>query len=360
MKKSITVIEGDGIGPEIMAQAIKVLDTIALKYRHSFTYEYALAGGAAIDQAGECLPQSTIESCKRTDSILLGAVGGYKWDNLPGDKRPEKALLGIRKEMDLFSNIRPVKLYNALKSASPLREGIVDKGIDFVIVRELTGGVYFGTHSTTETEKGSIATDIMSYNEHEIERVTRQAIDIARTRGSRITVVDKANVLDTSRLWRSVTRRVFDDCPDVQYEYMYVDNCSMQLIRRPSEFDVILTENMFGDILSDEASMLTGTIGTAGSASLGKGSIGMYEPIHGSAPDIAGQNIANPIGMIAAVSMMLRYSFDMQMEADDIDTAIEQVLDNGFRTKDIAPDPIYSVTCEEMGELIARRINLSL
>lgn len=358
MNKKITVIEGDGIGPEIMQQAIKILDRIAELYKHTFEYEYVLAGGIAIDKLGECLPENTLESCKRTDSILLGAVGGYKWDNLPGDKRPEKALLGLRKEMGLYSNIRPVKLYKALKNASPLREDIVDKGIDFVIVRELTGGVYFGQHTTVVNDNGCIATDIMTYNENEIERVTRQAIDIAKGRGNRITVVDKANVLDTSRLWRQVTKKVFDASPTVQYDYMYVDNCSMQLIRRPSDFDVILTENMFGDILSDEASMLTGTVGTAGSASIGEGSRGMYEPIHGSAPDIAGQNIANPIGMIAAAGMMLRYSFGMEKEANAIDYAIETVLDNGFRTKDIALNNEESITCERMGDLILQNIKL--
>lgn len=356
MKKRITVIEGDGIGPEIVGQAVKVLDKVGEVFGHTFEYEYMLAGGIAIDTYGECLPVETLDSCKSTDSILLGAVGGPKWDNLKREQRPEKALLGIRKQMGLYSNIRPTKLYSALKDTSPLKQDIVSKGIDFVIVRELTGGVYFGEHKTENGMLGKVATDVMSYSEAEIERITRVAANIALVRDKKVTVVDKANVLDTSRLWREVTKRVFSEYPSIEVGYMYVDNCAMQLIKDPSAFDVILTENMFGDILSDEASMLTGTIGTAGSASIGDGNRGMYEPIHGSAPDIAGKNIADPIGTISAVSMMLKYSFCMYEESRAIETAIEEVLAEGYATLDIAKAGQQAITCEQMGQLIADRI----
>ena len=356
MKKIITVIEGDGIGPEIVKEAIKVMDKIADLYGHEFSYDYKLAGGIAIDELGECLPKSTIESCLSTDSTLLGAVGGYKWDNLDGNSRPEKALLGIRKEMGLYSNIRPCKLYDALAGASPLRADIVQKGIDFIIVRELTGGVYFGRHSTDIIDNELVATDVMTYSESEIERITNVAIAIAKKRNNKILVVDKANILDTSRLWRKVCGRILANHKVIEVEYMYVDNCSMQLIARPSTFDVILTENMFGDILSDEASMLTGTIGTIGSASLGDGTRGMYEPIHGSAPDIAGQNIANPLGTISAVSMMLRYSFNMQAEADSIDNAIQKVLNLGYRTGDMMTKGCEKISCSNMGNKVVVNI----
>ncbi len=352
MKKKITIIEGDGIGPEIACEAKKVLNKISKLYGHQFEYEYKLAGGIAIDTVGECLPQETIDSCLSTDSTLLAAVGGYKWDNLAGDKRPEKALLGIRKIMGLYSNIRPSKLYKSLAASSPLRADITAKGIDFVIVRELTGGVYFGEHSTVTVDGELVATDIMIYSESEIERITKVAIAIANKRNNKITIVDKANILDTSRLWRVVCEKVLSTHPEITVDYMYVDNCSMQLLVRPFSFDVILTENMFGDILSDEASMITGTIGTIGSASLGEGSRGMYEPIHGSAPDIAGQNIANPIGMICSVSMMLRYSFGMNIEADNIDRAVEMVLERGYRTNDMMSNGAKHVSCSQMGELI--------
>lgn len=356
MKKKITVIEGDGIGPEVVREAIKVLDKIAQVYGHEFNYEYRLAGGIAIDMVGECLPQETIDSFLSTDSTILGAVGGYKWDNLAGDLRPEKALLGIRKIMGLYSNIRPSKLFDALADASPLRSDIVAKGIDFVIVRELTGGVYFGEHKTEMVDGELVATDVMSYSESEIERITKVAIEIARKRNNKLTIVDKANILDSSRLWRKVCNRVLEQHRDITVEYMYVDNCSMQLLIKPYSFDVILTENMFGDILSDEASMLTGTIGNIGSASLGEGTRGMYEPIHGSAPDIAGKNIANPIGTISAVAMMLKYSFGMNDEARAVEVAIEEMLNNGNRTMDMMTIGKTSTTCSEMGDLIAKII----
>lgn len=357
MNKKITVISGDGIGPEIMNEAIKVLDCIQEKYNHKFDYDYKLAGGIAIDECGECLPQDTIDSCLSTDSTLLGAVGGYKWDNLEGHLRPEKALLGIRKLMKLYSNIRPCVLYESLKDCSPLKESILEKGIDFLIVRELTGGIYFGEHSTECLGDKKVAKDIMMYNTEEIERITKVAINLAKARKSKITVVDKANVLDTSRLWREVTQSVLKSHDNIEYDYMYVDNCAMQLIKDPSRFDVILTENMFGDILSDEASMLTGTIGNVGSFSMGYGDRGMYEPIHGSAPDIAGKGIANPIGMISSASMMLRYSFGMEEEANLIDRAISSFYNCGYRTKDLAmKDSENYFNTKEVGDYIINYI----
>jgi 3-isopropylmalate dehydrogenase len=352
MNKTIAVIKGDGIGPEIVTEAMEVLDQIGKKFGHTFTYNEVLAGGCAIDAYGECLPQSTIDACLASDSVLLGAVGGPKWDHVEGSKRPEKALLGIRSKMELYANVRPAVLFPQLADACPLKKSIVDEGIDFVVVRELTGGVYFGEHKTQEQNGQQVATDLMIYSEEEIERIARVAFDTAMKRRKHVTSVDKANVLDTSRLWRKVVERVAKDYPEVKVDHMYVDNAAMQLCKKPSQFDVILTENMFGDILSDEASMITGTIGTIGSSSLGKGTRGMYEPIHGSAPDIAGQDKANPIGTILAAAMMLKYSFDMEEESAAIESAVNQALSAGYRTGDMMSEGMTLVGCKEMGKII--------
>lgn len=356
MEKNIAVIKGDGIGPEIVNEAIKVLDKTAEKFGHKFSYEEVLMGGCAIDAEGTPLPQKTIDVCLASDSVLLGAVGGPKWDTLPGDQRPEKGLLGIRKALNLFANIRPAKLFAPLADACPLKKEITDKGLDLVIVRELTGGVYFGKHTTFEENGAMVADDDMRYHDYEIERIIRVAFNMAKKRSGKVSSVDKANVLDTSRLWRKIAHSISEENPDVQYNDVLVDNCAMQLVRDPSQFDVIVTENLFGDILSDEASMITGSLGMIPSASLGEGSFGMYEPIHGSAPDIAGQNIANPIATILSASMMLRYSFDMGKEADAIDDAVNKVLAEGYRTGDIMSEGMKKVSCSEIGSLIADRI----
>ncbi len=352
MVKNIAVIKGDGIGPEIVNETILVLDKIAEKCGHTFNYDYVNAGGIAIDEHGECLPQSTVDACLKSDSVLLGAVGGPKWDTLPGDKRPEKALLGIRAKMELYANVRPAVLFPQLADACPLKKSIVDEGIDFVVVRELTGGIYFGKHETVEENGQKIAHDTMTYSESEVERIAHVAFETAMKRNKHVTSVDKANVLDSSRLWRATVEKVAKEYPEVTLDHMYVDNAAMQLCKKPSFFDVILTGNMFGDILSDEASMITGTIGTIGSSSLGKTGRGMYEPIHGSAPDIAGQNKANPIGTILSAAMMLRYSFSMEKEASMIEDAVNKVLDKNFRTGDMMSDGMSLVSCSEMGELI--------
>ena len=352
MNKKIAVIRGDGIGPEIMEQAIKVCKAIETKYGHAFTYEEVLAGGAAIDATGNCLPQESIDSLKQADAVLLGAVGGPKYDSQPASNRPEKALLQIRALLDLFANLRPAVLFEQLADASPLKKEIVDQGIDFLVVRELTGGIYFGQHKT----EGNTAIDIMKYDEKEIERIARVGFDSAMLRRKKLCCVDKANVLDTSKMWRKVVQEVAKDYPEVEVSFMYVDNAAMQLCKAPSQFDVILTENMFGDILSDEASMLTGTIGTIGSASLGSTSVGMYEPIHGSAPDIAGLDIANPIGTILSVAMMYRYSFQLEQEAKDIEQAVDSILNQGYRTVDMMSEGMKQVGCQEMGDLILQAL----
>ena len=356
MEKRIAVIRGDGIGPEIVDVTIDIMNRVAEKYNHKFTYDYVLAGGAAIDATGECLPEATVKACLSSDSVLLGAVGGPKWDNVPGDKRPEKALLGIRSKLKLYANVRPALLFPELKSASPLKPELVDEGIDFVVVRELTGGVYFGEHKTETVNGEAVASDLMIYSEHEIRRIARVAFDTAMKRRKHVTCVDKANVLDSSRLWRKVVNEVAKDYPEIKLDFMYVDNAAMQLCKKPSQFDVILTENMFGDILSDEASMITGTIGTIGSSSLGETTLGMYEPIHGSAPDIAGQDKANPIGTVLAAAMMLRYSFGMEKEADCIEQAISNVLKKGYRTGDMMSEGKTLVGCKKMGSLIREEI----
>ncbi|MCI8400816.1 MAG: 3-isopropylmalate dehydrogenase [Lachnospiraceae bacterium] len=356
MNKTIAVIRGDGIGPEIVAQAIRVLDRIAQKYGHTFCYEEVDMGGNAIDKWGEPLPASMLEKCLASDSVLLGAVGGPKWDGQPAALRPEKGLLALRAGMGLYSNNRPARLWPQLDAASPLKPSIVARGIDFIVVRELIGGVYFGDHSTSETDGEKKATDIMAYSEHEIERIGRIGFETARKRRHKLTSVDKANVLDTSRLWRAVMHRLAQEYPDVEYSDMLVDNAAMQIVKDPSQFDVIVTENLFGDILSDEASMITGSIGMIPSSSLGEGSCGLYEPIHGSAPDIAGQDKANPIGTILSAAMMCRYSFDMPQEADAIEEAVNQALNQGLRTGDMMAEGCRLVTCTQMGDAIVSHL----
>ena len=356
MNKTIAVIRGDGIGPEIVNEAIKVLDKIAEKYGHTFTYDDVDMGGVAIDKWGDPLPQAMLDKCLAADSVLLGAVGGPKWEGLPGPQRPEKGLLRLRAGMGLYSNLRPAKLWPQLAQASPLKPSIVEKGIDFLVVRELISGIYFGEHKTVEQNGEKVATDVMLYAEHEIERIGRIAFETAMKRRKKVTCVDKANVLDTSRLWRAVLHRIKEEYPEVEYGEMFVDNASMQLVKDPSQFDVIVTGNMFGDILSDEASMLTGTIGMIPSSSLGDGTRGMYEPIHGSAPDIAGQNKANPIGTILSAAMMLKYSFGMDAEAAAIETAVEQALNDGLRTADMMAEGCTPASCSEMGDAIAARL----
>lgn len=356
MNKTIAVIRGDGIGPEIVNEAIKVLDKIAEKYGHTFTCDDVDMGGIAIDKWGDPLPQAMLDKCLSADSVLLGAVGGPKWEGLPGPQRPEKGLLRLRAGMGLYSNLRPAKLWPQLAQASPLKPSIVEKGIDFLVVRELISGIYFGEHKTVEQNGEKVATDVMLYAEHEIERIGRIAFETAMKRRKKVTCVDKANVLDTSRLWRAVLHRIKEEYPEVEYGEMFVDNASMQLVKDPSQFDVIVTGNMFGDILSDEASMLTGTIGMIPSSSLGDGTRGMYEPIHGSAPDIAGQNKANPIGTILSAAMMLKYSFGMDAEAAAIEAAVEQALNGGLRTADMMAEGCTPATCSEMGDAIAARL----
>ena len=359
MNKNIAVIKGDGIGPEIVTEAIKVLDKVGTKFGHTFKYTDVLMGGCAIDATGIPLPQETIDICLASDSVLLGAVGGQKWDTLPGNLRPEAGLLGIRGALKLFANIRPAKLLAPLASACPLKKEITDAGLDLVIVRELIGGAYFGERKTYTDEKGvKHASDSMAYADYEIERICRVAFDMAKKRRGKVHSVDKANVLDSSRLWREISHKVAAEYPDVEFNDILVDNCAMQLVRNPGQFDVLVTENLFGDILSDEASMITGSLGMIPSASLGETSLGLYEPIHGSAPDIAGQNKANPIATILSAAMMLRYSFDMASEADAIENAVTAVLEEGYRTADIMSDEpgLKSVSCTEMGDLVANRI----
>ena len=356
MNKNITVLRGDGIGPEIVSEAIKVLDKVCEKYGHTFNYTEVDIGGCSIDKYGVPITEDGMAKCKAADSVLLGAVGGPKWDSVDPSIRPEKALLAVRSELGLFANLRPTRLFMQLADSSPLKPSIVGNGIDLMIVRELTGGIYFGKRRTDTVGGEKIATDEMTYSEHEIERIGRVAFETARKRSSRVISVDKANVLDSSRLWRAVMHKLADEYSDVQYADMLVDNTAMQLIKNPAQFDVVVTENMFGDILSDEASMLTGSIGMMPSASLSEGTLGMYEPIHGSAPDIAGQNLANPIGTIMSAAMMLRYSFNMPTEADAIEAAVNKALDDGYRTADIYKDGFTKVGCSEMGSIIAANI----
>lgn len=356
MTKNIAVIRGDGIGPEIVEQALKALKAVEAKFGHSFNYTELLMGGAAIDAVGEPLPQNTLDTCLAADGVLLGAVGGPKWESLPGNQRPETGLLAIRKSMGLYANLRPARLFAALKEASPLRADIVDAGFDFLVVRELTGGIYFGEHKTETVDGALVATDVMSYSEQEIERIVQMAFQFARGRGGRVVSVDKANVLDTSRLWRKVAERIAAQNSDITFENMLVDNAAMQIVKNPAQFDVMVTENMFGDILTDEASMITGSIGMIPSASLGKGTLGLYEPIHGSAPDIAGQDKANPIGTILSAAMLLRYSLAMEAEATAIEAAVDAVLAEGLRTPDMMSEGKTLVGCSAMGDAIAKQI----
>ena len=356
MNKNIAVIRGDGIGPEIVEQALKVLDKIAENYGHTFNYTDVDMGGCAIDKWGNPLPEEMLKKCVESDSVLLGAVGGEKWNNVPGDMRPEKGLLRLRAGMGVYSNNRPAKIWKQLADASPLKKEIVDKGIDFIIVRELIGGIYFGEHKTDEDNGEKKAIDILAYSESEIERIGRIGFETARKRNKRLCSVEKSNVLDSSSLWKAVMHRLAEEYPDVELSDMLVDNCAMQIVKNPAQFEVIVTENVFGDILSDEASMITGSIGMIPSSSLGATSCGLYEPIHGSAPDIAGMDIANPIGTILSSAMMLRYSFDMSKEADAIENAVSAVLDEGFRTADIMSNGCKKVGCSEMGKLIISQL----
>lgn len=353
MNKKIAVIRGDGIGPEIVEEAIKVLDRIGEKLGCTFDYTDVLMGGYAIDKTGVPLPQETIDICLESDSVLLGAVGGEKWDTLPGHLRPEAGLLKLRGSLGLFANIRPAKLFEPLADACPLKKEITQNGLDLVIVRELIGGAYFGKRSTEVDENGvKTATDSMTYSDFEVERIVRVAFEMAKKRRGKLHSIDKANVLDSSRLWREVAHKVKEEYPEVEYYDMLVDNCAMQLVRNPAQFDVLVTENLFGDILSDEASMITGSLGMIPSASLGEGTRGLYEPIHGSAPDIAGQDKANPIATILSVAMMIRHSFDMDNGADMIENAVNKVLLDGYRTGDIMSDGMKMVSCSKMGDLI--------
>ena len=360
MEYKIALIPGDGIGPEIVAEAKKVLDRVCEKYSHKFSYTEVLLGGASIDAHGVPLTEEAIAQAKASDAVLMGSIGGdaktSPWYKLEPSKRPEAGLLAIRKALNLFANLRPAYLYNELRDACPLRDEIIGDGFDMIIVRELTGGLYFGARKTTEENGVRTAVDTLSYNENEIRRIAIKAFEIARKRRNKVTSVDKANVLDSSRLWRSVVEDVAKDYPEVTYEHMLVDNCAMQLVMNPGQFDVILTENMFGDILSDEASMITGSIGMLSSASLGKTKLGLYEPSHGSAPDIAGQNKANPIATILSAAMMLRYSLDLDKEADAVETAVQKVLTAGYRTGDIMSEGCKLVGTKEMGDLIADAI----
>ncbi len=354
--KKITVLQGDGIGPEITAQGVLALKAVAEKFGHTFEFTFADFGGCAIDRHGEPFPASTRESCETADAVLLGSVGGPKWDGVPKEIRPEKGLLQMRAALGLFANLRPAKLHSQLAYACPLKTEIVAQGIDIMIVRELTGGIYFGAHETTVEDGQRVARDVLVYSEREIDRILRVGFEAARKRGKKLASVEKSNVLDSSRLWKERAHAVAAEYPDVTLVDILVDNAAMQLVRAPAQFDVIVTENMFGDILSDEASQIVGSIGMMPSASLRADSFGVYEPIHGSAPDIAGKDIANPIGTILSAAMLLRYSFDMVAEAEAIEAAVESVLSEGWRTPDIMSEGGSKIGCSEMGARIAAQI----
>ena len=358
MNYKIALIRGDGIGPEIINEAVRVLDRVGEKFGHTFTYVDVLLGGCATDAVGKSYPDGTAEICKSCDAVLLGAVGGPKWgSDKPAEQRPETALLAIRKDLGLYANLRPAALRPAMAEACPLKKETAEKGIDLLMVRELTGGVYFGKRDRYETaDRGVECTDLMAYSEMEIERIGRRAFEMARLRRKKVSSVDKANVLETSRLWRSVMHRLAEEYPDVTYEDVLVDNCAMQLVRDPGQFDVVVTENMFGDILSDEASMITGSIGLLPSASMGDTAPALYEPIHGSAPDIAGQDKANPIATILSVAMMLHYSFQLSQEADAVEHAVDQALADGWRTADIAEPGQVVIGTHQMGQVIVNNI----
>ncbi len=373
MNYKIACIPGDHIGPEVMDEGINVLNAVAEKYGHSFDTPLLLAGGAAIDETGNCLPEETLKECKYSDAVLLAAVGGPEWDDQPGENRPEKALLSLRKELGLYANLRPATIFSELKNASPLKSELINDGLDILIVRELTGGIYFGKHNTITYSQDSkeanealglnypdgksplLAYDVEVYSLPEIERIARTAFDMAMKRNKRVTSVDKANVLDSSRLWRKTVTEIAKEYPEVALDHMYVDNAAMQLVRNPAHFDVLLTSNMFGDILSDEASQITGSIGMLPSASLADGNFGMYEPVHGSAPDIAGTGKANPIAMILSVAMMLRYTLGLSKEADDIENAVKAFLESGYRTADISNGSDY-VETSICGDIISKTI----
>ena len=352
---NIVVLKGDGIGPEIVDEAVKVLDAAGKKYGFKMNYDYELMGGCAIDETGEPLPQKTVDACKKADCVFLGAVGGPKWDSQPGNNRPEAGLLGIRGALGLFANLRPSVIFGPLKSASPIKDEIIGGNLDVMIVRELTGGIYFGERGRKEVNGQPAAWDTEMYTVGEVERIARVAFDLAMKRNKKLTSVDKANVLESSRLWRETVKRVAEDYPEVELNHMYVDNCAMQLVRNPRQFDVILTSNIFGDILSDEASMIAGSIGMLASASLSGSKLGLYEPIHGSAPDIAGQNIANPLATILSVAMMLRYSLDQSEAADAIEAAVAKVLET-YRTPDIYEEGFTKVGCDEMGDRVCEAL----
>lgn len=360
MDCNIGVIKGDGIGPEIVDEAVKVLDEVAKKFGHSFKYERILMGGESIDACGEPLTDKAINQAKSSDAVLMGSIGGNTstspWYKLAPNLRPEAGLLKLRKALNLFANLRPAVLYSELKQACPLRDEIIGDGFDMMIMRELTGGLYFGDRKTYEENGVTKAYDSLTYDENEIRRIAKRGFDIAMKRNKKVTSVDKANVLDSSRLWRKVVEEVAKDYSEVSYEHMLVDNCAMQLVRDPKQFDVILTENMFGDILSDEASMVTGSIGMLSSASLNDTKFGLYEPSHGSAPDIAGKDIANPIATILSAAMLLRYSFDLDKEADAVEEAVKKVLEDGYRTGDIMSEGKQLVGCKKMGDLIVERL----
>ncbi|CCX88317.1 3-isopropylmalate dehydrogenase [Clostridium sp. CAG:590] len=360
MNYNLAVIKGDGIGPEVVTEAMKVLDKVGEKFGHTFQYDQLLMGGCSIDAYGEPLTDETVAKAKKADAVLLGSIGGNTstspWYQLPPHLRPEAGLLKIRKELNLFANLRPALLYPELRGACPLKEEISEKGFDMMIMRELTGGLYFGKRETKEVDGVMTAIDTLTYNENEIRRIAIKGFDIAMKRRKKVTSVDKANVLDSSRLWRKIVEEVAKDYPEVSYEHMLVDNAAMQLVKDPAQFDVILTENMFGDILSDEASMVTGSIGMLASASLNETKFGMYEPSGGSAPDIAGQNKANPIATILSAAMLLRFSLDLDKEADAIEAAVKKVLEEGYRTCDIVSEGTTLVSTTQMGDLIAERI----
>ncbi len=350
---NVTLLKGDGIGPEIVNQAVKVLDAVSKKYDFTVNYTDALIGGAAIDATNEPLPQATIDACLASDAVLLGAVGGYKWDGLSGKQRPEAGLLGIRAALGLFANLRPAKIYGPLKSACPLRPDIIGDSMDIMVVRELTGGIYFGERGRTNKDGVEGAYDTEYYSKPEVQRIAKVAFETAKKRGGKLHSIDKANVLESSRLWRETVNEMAKDYPEVEVNHLYIDNAAMQLVRDPKQFDVLVTSNIFGDILSDEASQIAGSIGMLASASLGEGTRGLYEPIHGSAPDIAGQNVANPLATILSVAMMLRYSFDEIAAADAIEAAVEKVLEDGLRTPDIYTEGTTKIGTDAMGDAVA-------
>ena len=351
----IVLLEGDGIGPEIVAEATKVLNKAAERFGFSVSYENALLGGIAIDETGVPLPEETVDACKKADAVLLGAVGGWKWDTLPGHLRPEAGLLGIRSALGLYANLRPARIFGPLREASPLKQEIIGQDMDIMIVRELTGGIYFGERGREEKDGVQSAYDTERYSVPEIERIARIGFEIAQKRNKKLCSIDKANVLESSRLWRETVIRISEDYPDVELSHLYVDNAAMQLVRNPSQFDVIVTSNIFGDILSDEASMISGSNGMLSSASLAAGTFGLYEPIHGSAPDLAGKGIANPLATILSVAMMLRYTFDEAEAVEAIERAVAEVLTEA-RTPDIYAEGMKKVSTAEMGNLVAAKI----